>query len=170
MLRYVLDRHELVADFVARTKRASGFSPHAGFTDRKLRSIGIVDNNELIAGIVYFNHLPEIFDPVTNKSEGPGTIEMSIEALPRQRWLTRTTLDLMFQYPFLQCGCQMLITKTSAKSEHVLRMLAAMNFSLHLIPRSGGRNEDGVIATLTVEDWMAGKFFRKPHDELERAA
>jgi hypothetical protein len=160
MLRYVLDRHELVADFVAGTKRASGFSPHAGFTDRKLRSIGIVNGNELIAGIVYFNHMPAPID----------TIEMSIEALPRQRWLTRTTLDLMFQYPFLQCGCQMLITKTSAKSEHVLRMLAAMGFALILVPRSGGRNEDGVVATLTVEDWMAGKFFRKPHDELERAA
>jgi hypothetical protein len=166
MLRYVLDRHELVANFVARTKRASGFSPHAGFTDRKLRSIGIVDgDNEMIAGIVYFNHMPAPID----------TIEMSIEALPGQRrWLTRTTLALMYRYPFLQCGCQMLITKTSARSEHVLRMLAAMNFSLILVPRSGGRDEDGVIATLTVEDWVAGKFCQAygHHlpEQMERAA
>lgn len=166
MLRYVLDRHELVADFVARTKRVSGVSPHAGFTDRRLRSIGVVDgDNELIAGIVYFNHMPA---PIN-------TIEMSIEALPRQRWLTRTTLAMMYRYPFLQCGCQMLITKTSAKSEHVLRMLAAMNFSLILVPRAGGRDEDGVIATLTCEDWVAGKFCQRyghhlPDEQVERAA
>lgn len=161
MLRYVLDQHELVADFVARSKRASGFAPYAGFSDRKLRAIGIANgDNELIAGIVFFNYLPE---PV-------GTIEMSVEALPRQPWLTRTTLDLMFQYPFVQCRCQLLITKTLAGSEHVLRMLAAMNFALVLVPRMGGRDLDGVIATLTVEDWMAGKFYRKPPDEMERAA
>lgn len=152
MLRYVFDQHELVADFVARTKRASGFAPHAGFSDRKLRSIGIVNgDNELIAGIVYFNYMPP---PV-------GTIEMSVEALPRQQWLTRTTLAVMYRYPFLQCRCQMLITKASAKSEHILRMLAAMNFRFVLIPRAGGRNEDVVIALLTVEDWMASKFCRR---------
>ena len=77
----------------------------------------------------------------------------------------------MFQYPFVQCRCQMLITRTSAKSEHVLRMLAAMNFTLILVPRSGGRNEDGVIATLTVEDWMAGKFYQGVSETLtEKAA
>jgi hypothetical protein len=86
---------------------------------------------------------------------------MSVEALPKQHWLSRTTLAVMFRYPFLVCGCQMLITKTSARSEHVLRMLAAMNFKLILVPRSGGRNEDGVLALLTYEDWVEGKFCKR---------
>jgi len=130
-----------------------------------LRAIGIAnDDGDLIAGIVYFNYSPEA-----------GTIEMSVEALPKQRWLTKATLAVMFQYPFWDCGCQMLITKTSARSEHVLRMLAAMNFSLILIPRAGGRDEDGVIALLTYEDWVAGKFCRRlghhiVNTETERAA
>ena len=151
MLRYVYDQDLLVADFVARAKIASGHTKRAGFPDKNLRAIGIIDErNELIAGIVYFNYNPEA-----------GTIEMSVEALPKQRWLTPTTLGVMFQYPFVHCGCQMLITKTMARSTHVLRMLAAMNFALIRIPRAGGRNEDGVLALLTVEDWMASRFTKR---------
>ena len=151
MLRYVYDQDLLVADFVARAKIASGHTKRAGFPDKNLRAIGISDErNELIAGIVYFNYNPEA-----------GTIEMSVEALPKQRWLTPTTLAVMFQYPFVHCGCQMLITKTMARSTHVLRMLAAMNFSLIRIPRAGGRNEDGVLALLTQEDWLASRFTKR---------
>ena len=149
-LRYVYDQDQLVADFVARAKVASGFTKRAGFP-KNLRAVGIIDErNELIAGIVYFNYNPEA-----------GTIEMSVEALPKHNWLTRTTLAVMFQYPFIHCNCQMLITKTMARSEHVLRMLAAMGFSLIRVPRSGGRNEDGVLALLTVEDWLANKFCQR---------
>jgi len=150
-LTYIYGQDEIVADFVARAKVASGFTKRAGFPDKNLRAIGIAnDDNELIAGIVYFNYNPEA-----------GTIEMSIEALPKQRWLTPTTLAVMFQYPFLHCGCQMLITKTSARSEHVLRMLAAMNFMLIRHPRAGGRYEDGIVAQLTYEDWLDSKFCKR---------
>ena len=149
-LRYVYDQDQLVADFVARSKVASGFTKRAGFP-KNLRAVGVIDElNELIAGIVYFNYNPEA-----------GTIEMSVEALPKHRWLTPTTLAIMFQYPFLHCNCQMLITKTMARSTHVQRMLQAMNFKLIHIPRAGGRNEDGVLALLTYEDWLAGKFCKR---------
>jgi hypothetical protein len=150
-LKYLFGQDQLVADWVAQTKLASGFSPRAGFTDKKLRAIGIANAaDELIAGLVYFDHKPEA-----------GTIEFSVEAKPKQHWLTKSTLALMFQYPFQVCGCQMLITKTSAHSTHVLRMLAAMNFTHILVPRAGGRDHDGVISTLTYEDWVAGKFCQK---------
>jgi hypothetical protein len=150
-LRYIYEQDELIADFVVRSKLASGVTKRAGFADKNLRAIGIANaDNELIAGLVYYNYNPEA-----------GTIELSIEALPKQRWLTPTTLAVMFQYPFMQCGCQMLITKTSANSEHVLRMLAVMNFRLILIPRLGGRTEDGVLALLTYEDWLESKFCKR---------
>lgn len=149
-LRYVLGQDAIVADFVARSKIASGATTRAGFSG-PLKAIGIVnDDDELIAGLVYFNYNPEA-----------ETIDMSVEALPGHRWLTPTTLALMFQYPFLQCGCQMLITKTEARNAHVLRMLAAMNFSLIRIPRAAGRYEDAVVALLTYEDWVASKFCRR---------
>jgi len=156
-LKYLYNQDRLVADFVARSKLASGFTEWgSGFGDKNLKAIGVVDDPgdesvpELVAGLVYFNWHPEA-----------GTIEVSIDARPRRRWLTPQTLAIMFQYPFLDCGCQMLITRTSARSEHVMRMLAAMNFSLIKIPRAGGRNEDGVLALLTYEDWLEAKFCKR---------
>jgi len=40
----------------------------------------------------------------------------------------------------------------------VLRIMAAVGFSLHHIKRLGGRDRDGVVGTLTVEDWEASKY------------
>jgi hypothetical protein len=160
-LRYIFGQDEIVADFVARSKIASGAVTRAGFPDKNLRAIGIANaDNELIAGIVYFLFNPEA-----------GTIEMSVEALHGHRWLTPSTLALMFQYPFLTCGCQMLITKTMARNLHVLRMLSAMNFTLILHPRAGGRYEDGVVAQLTYEDWLESKFCKRyKHHIVENKA
>ena len=150
-LTYIWGQDQAVAGFVARSKLASGFSQRAEFTDSNLKAVGIADaNGQLIAGIVYFNYNPEA-----------GTIEMSAEALPRQSWLTLPTLAVMFWYPFVHCGCQMLMTRTSARSLHVQRMLGAMNFSLIRIPRAGGRDEDGILGLLTYEDWLASKFCKR---------
>jgi RimJ/RimL family protein N-acetyltransferase len=151
-LKYIYGQDQLVADFVARSKLAAGFTEwKSGFASKNLKAIGIADDdNELIAGLVYFNYHPEA-----------GTIEISIDAVPKRRWLTPETLAVMFQYPFLDCGCQMLITKTSARSEHVMRMLASMNFGLIRIPRAGGRDEDGILALLTYEDWLDSKFCKR---------
>ena len=150
-VKYVFDQSERVADFVVRSKIASGATTYAGFPDKGVRAIGIENaDKELIAGIVYFNYKRDV-----------GTIDMSVEALPKQRWLTPTTIAIMFQYPFLECGCQEVITRTEARNEHVLRMLAALNFTLIRIPRAAGRHEDGVIAVLTDDDWVASKFCRR---------
>jgi len=159
-LKYIYGQDKLVADFVARSKLMSGFTEwSSGFGDKNLKAIGIAnDDNELIAGLVYFNWHPEA-----------GTIEISIDAVPKHRWLTPETLAVMFQYPFLDCGCQMVITKTSGNSEHVQRMLAAMNFQLIRIPRAGGRNEDGVLALLTYEDWLEAKFCKRYGHHLRDA-
>jgi hypothetical protein len=160
-LQYIFGQDQLVADFVTRAKIASGFSTLAGFSDKNLKAIGITNgNNELIAGIVYYNYNP-----------AAGTIEMSIEALPKQHWLTPTTLAVMFRYPFWHCGCQMLMTRTSARSTHVMRMLMAMNFELIRVRRASGRNEDGVLCTLTDDAWKASKFCRRfGHAKQEGAA
>jgi RimJ/RimL family protein N-acetyltransferase len=64
----------------------------------------------------------------------------------------------MYDYPFYTVGCQMVIKTTMADNEIVLRIMAAVGFSLHHIKRLGGRDRDGVVGTLTVEDWEASKY------------
>jgi len=156
MLDYVFGHDEVVAAFVAQLIpecRERGFG--------KCRAIGVIDETGLLGGLVYRNWCPEV-----------GTIEISGAALPGTNWLSRRTVQIMYDYPFYQCGCQMVIKTTMADNEIVLRIMAAVGFSLHHIKRLGGRDRDGVVGTLTVEDWEASKYNanRKRKPELKDAA
>jgi len=154
-LKYVTGHDKLVADFVTSIKRALG-DPDYAFNVDRIRTIGVLDsNNELIAGLIYHGYAP-----------AQGVIELTVEALPKKQWLTRSTLAVMFQYPFIECGCQMLMTKTSLRHEHVLRMLAALNFQFINIPRIYGRDRDGVLCLLTDDDWKANKICRRFRHDL----
>jgi RimJ/RimL family protein N-acetyltransferase len=142
MLDYVFGHDEVVAAFVAQLIpecRERGFG--------KCRAIGVVDETGLLGGLVYRNWCPEV-----------GTIEISGAALPGTNWLSRRTIQIMYDYPFYTVGCQMVIKTTMADNEIVLRIMAAVGFSLHHIKRLGGRDRDGVVGTLTVEDWEASKY------------
>ena len=113
----------------------------AGFGRRK--TIGVIDEEgRLIAGLIYFN-----YDPNAASIEYGGA---SIDP----RWLSRTTIRRMFEYPFVECGCQILITRVRAENERLLSQLARLNFNLTYMPRMYGRSEDGVICTLTDDQWL----------------
>lgn len=56
-------------------------------------AIGVEENGELIAGVVY------------NMYTGP-SISMHVAAVPGKRWLTRDTLFRFFAYPFVQLECR----------------------------------------------------------------
>ncbi len=142
MLEYIFGHDEVVAQFVAQMIpecRERGFG--------KCRAIGIADETGILGGLVYRNWCPEV-----------GTIEISGAALPGTNWLSRRTIQIMYDYPFYNCGCQMVIKTTMADNEIVLRIMAAVGFKLHYIERLGGRNRDGVVGTLTVEDWEASRY------------
>ena len=158
MLRYVYDHPNEICAFVA------DMIPHIGGRSfGAAAAIGVIDENgRLIAGLVYNN-----YDPVS------ATIEISGASIDR-RWLTRGTIARMYQYPFVQCGCQMIYQRTPADNEHLLRQLAAYDYAFLKVPRMFGRERDGVLCTLTVEDWMANRFNKRlrhhevldaPHEE-----
>lgn len=56
------------------------------------RGIGLAEDGELIAGVVYENY--------TGKN-----ITMHVAAVPGKRWLNREYLYRCFAYPFIQLGC-----------------------------------------------------------------
>jgi len=143
VLGYVYGHDEVVAAFVAQLIpecRQRGFGA--------CRAIGIVNGEgEMLGGLVYRNWCPET-----------GTIEISGAALPGTNWLSRRTVNIMYDYPFYVCGCQMVIKTTMADNTIVLRIMAAVGFTLHHVARLGGRDRDGVIGTLTLEDWEASPY------------
>jgi hypothetical protein len=145
-LAYYLDQDGIVAHWVAQMilyVRARGFGPCS--------AIGVVDaDTELIAGVVY-HHL----------SHEVGVMEMTIAAVPGKKWLTRKTLEVIYHYPFEQCGCQMLIAHAKASDMRVLRQLAAVGWKFEPFPRLYGRHEDGVTCRLTDDAWRESKFNKK---------
>jgi RimJ/RimL family protein N-acetyltransferase len=161
MHQYVYGHDEIVAGFVASLIpecRERGFG--------KCRAIGIADTEgQLLGGLVYRNWCPEV-----------GTIEISGAAIPGTNWLSRRTVQVMYDYPFYQVGCQMVIKTTMADNTIVLRILAAVGFTLHYIKRLGGRDRDGVVGTLTVEDWEQSRYNVNRHrpakteNQLDEAA
>src|SRR5215510_5207780 len=136
MLHYLYGHDETVADFVARLIphcRARGFGA--------CKAIGVLDDDgRLVGGVVYNNYDPEA-----------GCIEIS-GAATSPRWLTRETIARMYQYPFLQVGVQMIVQRTPAENERLLRQLAAYDYMFVKVPRMFGRERDGVLCLLTRED------------------
>ena len=118
------------------------------------QAIGVADENgTLVGGMVY-----HCFDP------DAGVIELSVAATDK-RWFTRPILYGLFEYPFEQLGCQMVCSRVSADDAALRRMKKAYGFQEHLIPRLFGRGEDGIIFTLTVEQWKSNGF-HKEHKRL----
>jgi hypothetical protein len=143
VLDYIYGHDEIVANFVAQLIpecRERGFG--------KCKAIGVInEEGHLLGGLVYRNWCPEV-----------GTIEISGAALPGTNWLSRRTIQIMYDYPFYQVGCQMVIKTTMADNMIVLRIMHAVGFDLHLVKRLGGRDKDGVLGTLTVEQWEASRY------------
>jgi len=145
MLGYVFDHSEVVAPFVASqipARRGRGFGPCA--------TVGVVEGGLLIAGVVYHD-----YDPSAE------AVEISAAALPGQFWATRPTLRCVLAHPFLQLGCQMVSSRVAAEDERLLYMLLRFGYRLLPVPRMLGRDRDGVLATLTFEDWRDNKFNKR---------
>jgi RimJ/RimL family protein N-acetyltransferase len=146
MLRYVYGHDQVIARFVA------ALIPHVGWRGfpANSKAFGVIDEDgKLIAGLVYTNWNPDA-----------ATIEISGAAVD-PRWLTRETLRRMFSYPFDECACQMVVMRVLATNERLLRQLAAYGFNFVEVKRLFGRHQDGVICSLTVEDWRNNKFNKR---------
>lgn len=135
---------KFVADMIPQV-REHGFG--------ECRAIGVIDADGLLKGGMVFHHWwPEA-----------GTIEFSGAALT-PKWLTRHILDRMFGYAFDVVGVQMLVTRNSGTNTRLHRQLKAYGFDRFDIPRLFGRGEDGVMWTLTEEQYRAGRFHARKAD------
>lgn len=112
-------------------------------------TVGVDRDGELIGGFVFNNWSPEA-----------AVIEVSFAGIDK-RWLTRQVLFAAFTYAFDQLGCQMVCSRTPASLKHAVRIAHAYGFKQVTVPRLFGRNEDGILSMLTVEDWRANGFHKE---------
>jgi hypothetical protein len=141
-VRLLFDHDDDVAKFVA------SLIPNMqrGFGKDKA-AIGVLDDDgALIAGLVYNNWNPDF-----------GTIELTGASVCR-RWMTRDVLQFMYDYPFLVCKCQMLLQYNSVRNKHLNEQLRRAGFNEYPVRRLRGRDEDGILFTLTDEQWASSPF------------
>jgi len=139
MIRFVYDNDDVVSTIVANLQ-----GEEKGY--RNCKTIAVVDeHNNFLAGVVFYN-----WDPHS------GRIEMTASAVSRA-WLSRRTLNRIGDFVFRECGCQLLLIHVRKRDERVLRILAAVGFTFTLVPRLFGRDLDGVICTLTDDDWYGSR-------------
>jgi RimJ/RimL family protein N-acetyltransferase len=104
-------------------------------------TLGMVERNQLVAGVVFHNYAPEA-----------GVIELSSASITK-RWLSRPMLKAMFGYPFDEIGCQMVVLRVSERNTVMIEIAERFGFSSYRIPRLRGREEAEIIFTLTDDDW-----------------
>ena len=151
MFEFVYDQDETVAQFVAQ------FMPSTGNGYGRCKTIGVIDDGgNLIAGLVYFNYDPNA-----------AVIETAVASIDR-RWLNRATYRRMFEYPFIECGCQMIYGRVRADNEPWLAQLAKMNFNFTYVPRMYGRGDDGVLCTLTDDQWLDSAVSKRIYRDVRR--
>tara|TARA_R110000796_G_scaffold214260_1_gene330255 strand:- start:1301 stop:1765 length:465 start_codon:yes stop_codon:yes gene_type:complete len=90
-----------------------GHGQHFPFDDYS--ALGLVKDNELIAGVVYnYYNKPNIF--------------AHIAATPGKRWLTKEFLFAMFDYPFNQLGCNRVTGLVPKKNKEARRFDTHLGF------------------------------------------
>jgi RimJ/RimL family protein N-acetyltransferase len=123
----------------------------------RYKTIGVIDGEgRLIAGVVYFN-----YDPNAE------SIELALAAIT-PRWFTRAAYRRVLEYPFVECGCQMVYARVRADNEPFLNQLARINFNMTMVPRMYGRSEDGVLCTLTDDQWLDSKLSQRVYRDVRR--
>ena len=151
MIEFIYDHDEDITQFVAQ------LAPPIGGAFGRCKTIGVIDGEgKLIAGLIYFN-----YDPTAE------VIELGM-ASTSPRWFTRATFRRMFEYPFVECGCQMLYARVRAENERLLSELARLNFNLTMVPRMYGRSEDGVLCTYTDDQWLDSRLSSRIYRDVRR--
>lgn len=114
-------------------------------------AMGVFDNEKPLGALLWHNYEPDA-----------GVMEFSAAADSR-RWLTRPVLKAMFGYAFNGVGCQMVYCRTSAadRQTHLRRIFKAYGFDEIRVPRLYGRDEDGLLFTLTEERWRTNGFHKQ---------
>lgn len=124
---------ERIAEFVSRLTAGQHF-PFENYS-----ALGLVEDGELIAGVIY-NHYSG-----TN-------ICMHVAAVPGRRWLNKAFLFAAFDYPFNQLGVRRVTGLVPAKNAEARRFDTKLGFKYEGRMRHALADDDMLILGLLKED------------------
>ncbi len=116
--------------------------------------LGVFDEGNIIGCVVF-----------SNWDARAKTLEFTMAATSR-RWVSFQFLEELRRYVFDDIGAQLLVAKTKERNRHIRRMLLSYGFEEYCIPRLFGRNESGLIFTLTDEQAQQSEIGRRGQRDL----
>ena len=138
MRKVILNQPERVIEFVE-----NGILGWAEiFYDRQSQAVGVEQDGELVAGIVYHNYC-----------HNAQSIEMSGYSTNR-RWTSKDMFRFLFDYPFFQLDCRVVYGRTSEKNKRVRRIWDALGADEYIIPELRGEGVAEVITVLQRDQWL----------------
>ena len=114
--------------------------------------IGVVNNsNDIIAGILYHDYA---------KMSNGGMIHLSF-ASDDPRWCRRGIIGSLLSYPFIQCGCHVVISYMKRKNVRVRKLAKGIGFREVGVINNWPYAEDIVLYELRIEKaerWLPKQF------------
>lgn len=111
-------------------------------------AIGVVENDKLIAGIVYHDFQPKF-----------GTVQLSMAAI-NPRWAKKQNIKDLLSIPFEQFDCYKVWTATPLDNAKALKINAHIGFKREAVLSSMfGKNRHGVIMRMLAPDFY--KLFKE---------
>lgn len=88
---------------------------HYDAWDEKARAMSVIENDKIIAAVVYTNWHPKL------------SMEMSVASIDK-RWATRHNLRAFFSYPFIDLGVKRVTTLCSANEKGIIMFNKRLGF------------------------------------------
>lgn len=111
----------------------------------KCRALGVLDDGELVAGVVFHNWSPE--DRV---------IEISAASVSA-KWMTRPVMDAAFTYAFDGADCDLVVARIHEKNTRARRLWRGLGADEFLIPRVRAGAAEAVY-TFGRDQWEVSRF------------
>lgn len=138
-------RHILVddrmLDWIAR--RIQGMGP--GYEWQMASAIGLVAKDKIIAGMAVHSFQPRY-----------KSCELTFAA-DTPLWATKQSIRAMMRWPFIQLGCERVMTIVASSNQRALRVQEHLGFKLEGVCRKGCLPDDAMIFGLLREEapeWM----------------
>lgn len=128
----VFGENEKVAEFVLSQ------IPHMPTGFEKFVAIGVSKNDKLIAGVVF------------HEFRG-NDIQISCASIDK-RWLTRSVIESVFKYPFIQLKCDRLTSMTPKSNIHTRDFLVGLGFKEEGNIRRGFLRDDCIVYGMLREE------------------
>ncbi|MDC9701530.1 MAG: N-acetyltransferase [Alphaproteobacteria bacterium] len=116
---------------------------------RDYTALGVFDSCVLVAGVLYYDY-----------DRDAGVLQISAAATT-PRWLTRSILWDIFDFPFNQLKCQAIVMRVDPANRRLERILKAYGFSAYKIPRLRGREKAEMLYLLGDDVWRQNNFHKR---------